>query len=138
MALQFKEYVSTANLTELGTVSSFIPNGSLKFVPGTIDRYTLGTIKAMAMILTNSSGESVSVPLSKKVSAVIKKALDNATPKKEILAAIAKLEILENENGANTISAPRGSTGEEESFDIGAKGANVSKVKVTYEDLAQW
>jgi len=138
MALQFKEYVSTANLTELGTVSSFIPNGSLKFVPGTIDRYTLGTIKAMAMILTNSAGESVSVPLSKKVSAVIKKALDNATPKKEILAAIAKLEILENEKGANTISAPRGSTGEEESFDIGAKGANVSKVKVTYEDLAQW
>jgi hypothetical protein len=138
MALQFKKYESTANLTELGTVSSFIPNGSLKFVPGTIDRYKLGTIKAMAMILINKDGDSTSVPLSKKVSAVIKKALDNGSPKRDVLAAIAKLDILENEDGVNTISAPRSATGEEETFEIGVKGANVSKVKATYEDLVQW
>lgn len=138
MALQFKQYVSTANLTELGTVSSFIPGGSLKFVPGTIDRYNLGTIKAMAMILTNVKGESVSVPLSKRVSAVIKKALDNGGSKTDVLGAIAKLDILENEDGVNTISAPRGATGEEESFEIGVKGANVAKVKTTFEELATW
>ena len=138
MALQFKQYVSTSSLTELGTVNSFIPNGSIKFVPGTINRYNLGSIKAMAMILINSSGESVTVPLSKPVSAVIKKALDNATPKREVLGAIAKLDILENEEGMILICAPRGASGEEESFEIGVKGANVSKVKATYEDLVQW
>ena len=138
MAIQFKPYVSTANLTELGTVSSFIPGGSLKFVPGTIDRYKLGTIKAMAMILIDSNDDSASVPLSKRVSAVVKNALDNGSPKKDVLAAIAKLEILEDEDGRNFISAPRGSSGDEEAFEIGEKGSNVKKSKITYEELAQW
>jgi hypothetical protein len=138
MALQFKKYESTANLTELGTVSSFIPGGSLKFVPGTIDRYKLGTIKAMAMILVDKDDESVSVPLSKRVSAVIRKALDNGSTKRDVLGAIAKLDIIEDEQGRNFISAPRGSSGEEEAFEIGAKGANVAKSKATYEELAQW
>ena len=138
MALEFKQYVSTANLTELGTVSSFIPGGSLKFVPGTIDRYNLGTIKAMAMILIDSNDESASVPLSKRVSAVVKKALANGTPKKDVLAAIAKLEIIEDEEGRNFISAPRGTSGDEEAFEIGAKGSNVAKSKATFEELAAW
>lgn len=138
MALVFKQYVSTANLTELGTVSSSIPNGSLKFVPGTIDRYKLGTIKAMAMILIDSKGDSLTVPLSKRVSAVIMKALENGSTKRDVLGAIAKLDVIEDEQGRNFISAPRSASGEEESFEIGAKGANVARSKATYEELAQW
>jgi len=134
MAFNFKQYVSTANLTELGTVSKFIPGGSIKFVPGTIDRYNLGTIKAMAMVLTLKNGDSDTCPLSKRVSAVVKKALDNGTSKRDVLAAIAKLEVLEMEDGSNIISAPRGSSGEEESFEI----ASLNKSKVTYDELATW
>lgn len=138
MALQFKQYVSTANLTNLGTVAKQIPGGSLKFVPGTIDRYKLGTIKAMNMILLDKKGDSSTCPLSKKVSAIIKKAFDEQVPKRDILASIAKLEIVEDEDGRNFISAPRSASGEEEEFEIGAKGENVAKSKATLEDLVQW
>lgn len=133
MALEFKVYVpKESNLVELGTVAQQIPGGSLKFCPGTVAKYQAGSIKSMAMVLLNKKGESATLPLSKNVSATIKKALENGSTKKECLAAILKLQILETEDGANIISAPRGAGGEEEELTV----ANATKLVTSYEDLA--
>ena len=133
MALQFKQYVSTAaELENLGTVLDNLgKKGSLKFVPGTIDRFKSKSTKALCMILMNEKGESLTVPLSKRVSGTILNALEDGKSKKECLAAIAGLEIVENTDGGHTIVAPRGVGGEEESFSVG----ELKTAKVTYEDL---
>jgi hypothetical protein len=133
--LQFKVYEGK-ELNNLGTVASFIPKGELKFVPGTIDRFKSGTIKAMCVILINAKGESTNVPLSKKVSSTILNAFANGATKKDALAAISKLEIVEDpeDETRNTICAPRGSGGEEETFGV----ATLTKDKVSYDDLVTW
>lgn len=133
MALTFKKYESTAaELENLGTVISNLgKKGELKFVPGTIDRFKSKATKAMCMILMNDKGESLTVPLSKRVSGTILGALENGQSKKDCLAAIAGLEIVENTDGGHTIVAPRGVGGEEESFTVG----ELKTTKVAYEDL---
>jgi hypothetical protein len=133
MALTFKKYESTATeLENLGTVISNLgKKGELKFVPGTIDRFKSKATKALCMILMNDKGESLTVPLSKRVSGTILGALENGQSKKDCLAAIAGLEIVENTDGGHTIVAPRGVGGEEESFTVG----ELKTTKVAYEDL---
>ena len=131
MALQFKVYEPSNTLESLGTVNAIIPGGKLKFVPGTIDRYNNGVIKSMNMILIDKKGASATCPLSKRVSATIKKALDSGSTKEEVAAVIFNLEIGEDEDGRMFIMAPRGSSGEEEEFSF----SEVKKVKTTYEDL---
>ena len=132
MALQFKVWEPTqGNLTELGTVASLIPGGSIKFTPGSLAKYQAGQIKAISMLLINKKGESTTAPLSKRVSATIKNALANGSGKTECLQAILKLQVLETEDESNIISAPRGANGEEEEVTV----ASASKSKVTYEDL---
>lgn len=139
MALQFKAYQRTAaNLEDQGTVIDNIgKKGSLKFVPGTIDRYKSKITKAMAVILFDGTvdkktGEpnSLSVPLSKRVSATILNALEDGKTKMECLSAIAGLSILENEEGQLTVSPSRGVGGEEETFTVGSV-----KDSVSYEEL---
>ena len=131
MALVFKNYEATTTLESLGTVNENIPGGKLKFVPGTIDRYNNGIIKSMNMILIDKTGASATCPLSKRVSATIKKALDNGATKEEVIASIFQLEIGEDEDERMFIMAPRGSSGEEEGFTF----AQLKKVKKTYNDL---
>lgn len=132
MALNFKTWTPTeSNLTELGTVAEQIPNGKIKFTPGSLDRYRAGQIKAISMLLTNKSGESDTAPLSKKVSATISNALKGGASKSDCLTAILKLEMIETEDGANIISAPRGAGGEEEEVKV----SSAAKTKVTYDDL---
>jgi hypothetical protein len=135
MALNYAVYVSTPKLNELGTVASLHPGGSIKFCPGTIDKYNAGTIKAMAMVLTLKNGESTTCPLSKRVSATIKKAFDNGATKRDIIAAILKLNICESIDGNNTtICAPAGQSGDEEDFAI----QSTAKVASSYEDLVAY
>ena len=134
MALQFKVYEASNTLESLGTVNEIIPNGKLKFVPGTIDRYNNGVIKSMNIILIDESGASATCPLSKRVSATVKKALDSGSTKQEVAAVIFNLEIGEDEDGRMFIMAPRGSSGEEEEFSFN----QVKKVKTTYEDLVDY
>ena len=127
MALNFKKYESTATTLEtIGTVASQIPGGSLKFVPGT---FTSG--KRIAIILTNKAGESTVLACSKRVSATLRSALENGSTKKDLLAAIVKLEISEDEEGRNFIMAPQGVGGQEEELNISV----ATKQKVSYEDL---
>lgn len=136
MALTFKQYVSTAaDLDSLGTVADNLgKKGTLKFVPGTIDRFKSKVIKALCMVLTNDKEDSTTVPLSKRVSGTILNALEDGKSKKDCLIAISKLEIVEvEENGElrHTIVAPRGAGGEEETITVGETKAS----KVSYEDL---
>jgi hypothetical protein len=132
MALNFKTYTPAAsNLTELGTVAEQIPNGRIKFTPGSLDRYRAGQIKAISMLLTDKNGDTDTAPLSKKVSATISNALKSGASKSDCLTAILKLEMLETEDGANIISAPRGAGGEEEEVRV----SSATKTKVTYDDL---
>ena len=133
MALTFKKYESTvAELENLGTVIDNLgKKGSLRFVPGTIDRYKSKVTKALCMILMNENGESLTVPLSKRVSGTILNALEDGKTKRDCLSAIARLEIVENTDGGHTIVAPRGVGGEEESFTVG----ELKTTKVAYEDL---
>jgi hypothetical protein len=132
MALNFKTYTpATSNLTELGTVAEQIPNGKIKFTPGSLDRYRAGQIKAISMLLTDKKGDTDTAPLSKKVSATISNALKSGASKSDCLTAILKLEMLETEDGSNIISAPRGAGGEEEEVKV----SSATKTKVTYDDL---
>ena len=133
MALQFKVYErAESTLVEIGKVSSMIPGGSLKFTPNSLNKFKAGQIKAISMLLTNKKGESLTMPLSKRVSATIKNALDNDSTKSDCLKAIAKLTIVETEEGANIISAPQGEGGVEEEITI---NASVTNSKVSYQDL---
>jgi hypothetical protein len=132
MALNFKTWTpKESNLTEIGTVAEQIPGGTIKFTPGSLDRYRVGQIKAISMLLVNKKGESDTAPLSKRVSATISNALKNDIPKRDCLTAILKLQMLETEDGSNIISAPRGAGGEEEEVTV----VSASRTKVTYDDL---
>jgi len=135
MALMYKEFVSTPKLTELGTVASLHAGGSVKFCPGTISRFNDGVIKAMSMVLTLKDGTSTTCPLSTRDSLTVKNALDNGAPKRDVIAAILKLNICESLDGKiTTICAPVGKGGEEEEFVIDS----TAKQAVSYEELAAY
>jgi hypothetical protein len=136
MALKFKVYErAESTLVEIGTVGQQIPGGSLKFTPNSLAKFQAGQIKAISMLLANKKGESLTMPLSKKVSATVKNALENGKSKSDCLKAIAKLTIVETEEGANIISAPQGSGGVEEEIII---DASFTKSKIDYSDLVEF
>ena len=138
MALQFKKYEGTEfSLVEIGTVASQIPGGSLKFTPNSLAKYQAGQIKAISMLLANKKGESLTMPLSKKVSATVKNALENGKSKSDCLRIIAKLVICEDpeDEKVNIICAPQGSGGVEEEITIDNA---VTKSKVEYADLVEF
>jgi hypothetical protein len=131
--LNYQKYEKTGGeLTVVATVKQDIgKGGSIKFVPGTIDRFKNKLIKSLNLILMKKDGTSTTCPLSKKASLTVINALANGTTKKEVLGAIMKLEIMETEDGKNYICPPMGSGGEEETltFEEGAK------VSASYEDF---
>jgi hypothetical protein len=138
MALNFKKYEGTEfSLVEIGTVASTIPGGSLKFTPNSLAKYQAGQIKAISMLLANKKGESVTTPLSKKVSLTVKNALDNGKTKSDCLKVIAKLLICEDpeDEKVNIICAPKGEGGEEEEIVIDNA---VSKSKLAFADLTEF
>jgi hypothetical protein len=133
MALQFKTYVpKESTLVELGTVVSQIPGGKLDYTPGSLSKYLAGSIKSISILLTNKKGESTTLPVSKRVAATVKLAIDNGTSKKDCLIAISKLLIVETEDGSNIIVGPRGADGEETEITIAA----AQKSAVTFDDLS--
>ena len=128
MALQFKMYEGTTTEIEtIGTVATVIgKGGSLRFVPGT---FTSG--KRIAIILLNKKGESTVIACSKRVSESLRTVLNEGTSKKQMLSAISKLEISEDEEGRNFIIAPVGTGGVEEAFTI----EDLAKEKVDFSEL---
>lgn len=128
MALEFKVYEGSASTLEtIGTVSSNIgKKGSLRFVPGTFAKAS-----RIAVILTNDKGKSTCLACSSRVSATIREAKKNGANEKDMLSAIANLEISEDEEGRNFIIAPTG-VGSTETFTI----ASLSVEAVSFEELA--
>jgi hypothetical protein len=127
MALEFKVYEgSETTLETLGTVATNIgKKGSLRFVPNT---FTSG--KRIAVILTNDKGKSTVLACSTRVSSTIREAKKNGSEDKELLSAIASLEISEDEEGRNFIIAPAG-LGSTETFTM----ASLAVEAFSYEEL---
>lgn len=133
---KFKVYEPTERET-IGTVSSMIPKGKLKLIPNTVKKYEDGTNKAIGVILINKDGESTTLPCSKAVSKVMVDALLAGKTKKDVLSAIAKLEITQFEHNkthelCQVISAPVGEGNTEEEYTIDL----LAKSTTAYEDLA--
>jgi hypothetical protein len=128
MALDFKIYEGSGTTLEtLGTVASNVgKKGGLRFVPNT---FTSG--KRIAVILTDSKGASTVIACSTRVSATIRNAKKDGSTDKELLSAIANLEISDDDQGRNFIIAPTG-VGTTETFTM----ASLVVQAVTFEELA--
>lgn len=136
----FKVYVPSER-DVVGIVADLIPNGTLRFIPRTLDKFRKGTNLAIGVILTNANGESTTLPCSKAVS---KNAVDNLdsgkATKENVLGIIACLEITQfvhekTNEVCQVISAPVSEGGEEDGFAITKANIAKAKAKMTYEDL---
>jgi hypothetical protein len=97
MALEFKKYEGgPSTLTDLGTVKSIAgKGGKIAFIRNNFNNPD----KRVALLITNSNGESVVLACSQQVS-------DALRNKQMNIAQLANLSVLENEEGAHFISMP--------------------------------
>ncbi len=127
MALEFKTYERSESLNTIGTVMEVVgKQGTLRFVPGT---FTRG--KRIAVILQRKDGTSAVIACSTRVSAGLRNAKGAGAEGKQMLAALAKLQVSEDAEGRNFIIAPVGASGDEEAFSV----ESLKAVAVAYEDL---
>ena len=125
MAFNFKVYEGVT-LESLGTLASVIGvGGSVRFTSTSVSDQA----KRLCVVMTKADGTSDTVNCSAAVTKGLRAAFASGKTKRECLAAIINLEILETEKG-NFISAPRGESGVE-SFTV----SDLRKVRVNYEDL---
>lgn len=126
MAFNFQKYES-ATLEVLGTLASIAgKGGKLRFT----NRSFNGNGQ-LCVVIEKKDGTSDTATCSKTVTAAARKALAAGQSKKDVLAAIKDLDIIEATNGGNYISAPMGEAGEIESFTI----EQLTKVNVSFEEL---
>ena len=134
MAVVFEMYDrATVELTDLGTVKSLIPEGTIRYVQGTVERFRNGSIKALNSVLTKADGSSTLMVLTKNLSADIVKAFDNGVSEEDTLAVLLDLQIVENEDGWQGISRPRSENGGE--VPVSFKVKELSEKKRSYQDL---
>ena len=127
MALNFAVYESTT-LEDLGTPAAAVgKGGSLAFIPKNL----ANVAKRVVLVLKNKAGESTTLSCSEGVSAMVRKALNGGMEKKQALAILSKLSILEGDTEVPYLCAPAGE-GNLEEFKI----EDLAKGKaVTYEEL---
>lgn len=107
MAMNFGVYQSKA--TVLGTVAELaLAGGSLKFTHKTL----VNPKKLLCVVILRKDGTSDTATCGETVTMAIRRALDKGMSKKQALASLAKLQVLEGNNGGNYISAPVGELGE--------------------------
>jgi len=129
MAFNFQKYESVT-LEVLGTLAGLAGvGGKLRFTNKSYNGTGL-----LCVVIEKKDGTSDTATCSKVITAAVRKALAAGTSKKQALAAIVNLDIIEASNGGNYISAPMGEGGEIESFTI----AELTKEAKTfnYEELA--
>ena len=127
MAFNFKVYESPT-LEVLGTLAGIAgKGGKLRFT-----NRSFNGKGQLCVVMERKDGLSDTVTCSKVVTSACRKALEAGQNKKQVLAAIKDLDIVEAPNGGNYISAPMGEAGEIESFTI----EELTKSKVSYEELA--
>ena len=97
MALEFKKYEGgPSTLTDLGSVKSIAgKGGKIAFIRNNFNNPD----KRVALLITNSNGESVVLACSQQVS-------DALRSKQMNIAQLASLSVIENEQGANFIAMP--------------------------------
>ena len=133
--LQFAVYEPQGGeLIEVGTLATNLPaRGVVKFCPGTLDRFKSGVKKAIAMLIEDGTGKSVTVPLSRIVSRAVANALEAGTDKVDVIAAIANLPMFELSDGAGFVIGRKGTPGGDE---VGVTVASIKTNKVlSYEEL---
>lgn len=109
--IKFEVYAGST-MEDLGTPAQLVgKKGTLQFSNKNITSEKIndkGNRVAVVVIMKNAKGESVVVSCSQAVSASVRKALEGGMERKQALAIIAKLSILEGETGIPFISAPAG------------------------------
>jgi len=119
--IEFKKYEGIANLEDLGTLADQIgAKGTIKFSKPNF----LNAEKRVVVIAENGEGLSAVISCSTNLSKHLRTLKANGTDKKELLAFVAGLNVLENEAGVAYITMPGGEPTE------GFKIAELKKVKV--------
>lgn len=129
MSLEFAKYEGS-ELDDLGLVATVVgQKGSISIAPKSLRP---GNTKRVVIIMTKKDGTSAAVSCSTSVSENIRHALANGMTKEQVCVIVAKLNILEGEEGIPFITAPAGSS-TMESFVIEKL---VKIADLDYEDLA--
>lgn len=126
MALTFKKYerADSTELTDLGTLATLAgKNAKLAFIKSNLRNLE----KRVAVVIENAKGESAVVACAKSVSDVVRTALKEHSAK-QVLGMLAKMNVLENAEGAMFISPEGGAL---EFFGV----TEVAKEVIAYEDL---
>lgn len=128
LQLRKVEYQSTGefNYENLGTVASNFKGMSLRFT-----NKNLASEKRVNIIAKDKSGEEYNLPLSAPLSGVVRKALANGKSKKEILAAITKLDLYQD-GEKYFVFQPQGEANEEFLVDT------LASEKVSYDEMVEW
>ena len=125
--IKFEKYEATSTLEDLGTLAKVIgTGGTLSLLPK-----NLRSTKRVVVIAKNKTGESAVISCSSGVSDSIRKAIGAGKSHKQVLGAISKLNVLENEEGVAYICAPAGEGVGLEEFTV----ADLKSVTVNYEEL---
>ena len=132
MALNFKkvEYqgVGEFNYEDMGTVASNFKGHSLRFTK----RNLANTEKRVTLIAKKGDNE-YTLPCSKPLSAVVRKALDTGKSHKEVLSIITKLNVYQSDDGERYfVMQPQGE--QLEAFNIDT----IAKSTISYDELAAW
>ena len=126
MSLTFKKYERTADseLTDAGTLASLAgAKSKLAFIKSNLRNLQ----KRVAVVIEKENGESAVIACAKSVSDTVREALKEHSAK-VVLGALAKMHVLENEEGMMFISPEGGAL---EFFAIG----EIKKETTVYEDL---
>lgn len=128
LQLRKVEYQSTGefNYENLGTVASNFKGMSLRFT-----NKNLASEKRVNIIAKDKSGEEYNLPLSAPLSGVVRKALANGKSKKEILAAITKLDLYQD-GEKYFVFQPQGEANEEFLVE------SLASEKVSYDEMVEW
>lgn len=120
--IEFKKYEGITNLEDLGTLADQIgAKGTIKFSKPNF----LNTDKRVVVIAENGEGLSAVISCSANLSKHLRKTKADGAEKKELLAYVAGLNVLENEEGVPYITMPGGEPTE------GFKISDLKKVKVS-------
>lgn len=111
MSLEFAKYEGI-ELEDLGVVSTVVgAKGTLSIAPKSLRP---GNTKRIVIILKKKDGTSSAVSCSTTLSDSMRNALAKGMTKEQALAIVAKLSILEGEEGIPFITAPAGASTMEE------------------------
>ena len=123
------EYQSSGefNYESVGTVANNFKGYRLRFT-----KANLASTKRVTLIAKDKDGEEWILPCTAPLSGQIRKALNNGKSQKEILAAVAKLDIMQDDEDKYFVFQPQGE--QQEEFLV----EDLKKITATYDELVEW